>query len=327
MSHHIDALLAGIRAGDRGALARAITLIESTRPADQEPGMELLVQLQPTTAKALRIGVTGVPGVGKSTFLDAFGEHLTAAGLRIAVLAIDPTSSRSGGSILGDKTRMEQLSRNPQAFIRPSPGGLHPGGVARRTRETVTLCEAAGFDVILIETIGIGQSEISVADLVDTVILMVLAGAGDELQGIKRGIMELADILLVHKADGDNATPAALAATELAGAIRLLPRRFDSWQPTVHTCSAQTGSGIAETYQRVLDHRRALGEPGIEELRRQQSVQGFEDTLRDLVVSEFLSRPQVASQLDQLRRQVHDGSLHPRAAASRLTALLAPGTE
>lgn len=320
MTTDIDALLHGVQEGDRRTLARAITLVESGRSTDLGPSLELLNQLHSAdaTKDSIRIGITGVPGVGKSTFINAFGEYLIEQGLQVAVLAIDPTSTRSGGSILGDKTRMEQLSRNPQAFIRPTPGGLHPGGVARRTRDTIALCEAAGFDVILIETIGVGQSEVSVADIVDTVVLLALAGAGDDLQGIKRGIMELADVLIIHKADGDNELPSQAAATELASVINLLPRRFEAWQATVDTCSSLSGNGIPEVFSRIQEHRSALGNETIADNRREQALRGFDDTVRDLVISEFLHRPEIAQRRSDLQAKVRSGELHPTAAAVRL---------
>jgi LAO/AO transport system kinase len=320
MTTDIDALVHGVQEGDRRTLARAITLVESGLSADLDASLELLNQLHSaaTSKDSIRIGITGVPGVGKSTFINAFGEHMIQQGLQVAVLAIDPTSTRSGGSILGDKTRMEQLSRNPQAFIRPTPGGLHPGGVARRTRDTIALCEAAGFDAILVETIGVGQSEVSVADIVDTVVLLTLAGAGDDLQGIKRGIMELADVLVIHKSDGDNQLPSRVAASELANVINLLPRRFEAWQPTIDTCSSLSGQGIPEVFSRVQEHRSALGNKTIREHRREQSLRGFDDTLRDLVINEFLQRPEVAQRLGDLQAKVRSGELHPTAAAVRL---------
>ncbi|MEE2885982.1 MAG: methylmalonyl Co-A mutase-associated GTPase MeaB [Planctomycetota bacterium] len=322
MTHEIDELVAGVQSGDRRMLARAITLVESGRASDLESSIEILNRLHPTapTSSSIRIGITGVPGVGKSTFLDTFGEHLIEQGLSVAVLAIDPTSTLSGGSILADKTRMERLSHNPRAFIRPTPGGLHAGGVARQTRETIALCEAAGFEAILVETIGIGQSEVSVSDMVDTVVLLLLAGAGDELQGIKRGIMELADVMVVHKADGDNEQPAQSAAAELANVINLLPRRFTGWQPSLGTCSSLTGDGIAEVYTRVREHRAAIGDEEILSCRSKQNLQGFEDTLRDIVVADFLRDPKVADRLEAIRAQVLGGLLHPTAAAAQLLA-------
>ena len=322
MKPDIDALLAGIESGDRKMLARAITLVESSRASDFEAVVQLLDELhrKAPARPSIRIGVTGVPGVGKSTFLDTFGEHLTEQGLSVAVLAIDPTSSQSGGSILGDKTRMERLSRNPQAFIRPTPAGLHPGGIARRTREAIVVCEAAGFDVILVETVGIGQSEVSVSSIVDTVILLMLAGAGDDLQGIKRGIMEVADLVVMHKADGDNELAAQAAATELANVIHLLPRRSPDWQTNVGTCSSLTGHGIAETFSQVRAHRAALGDEEILKARREQDLEGFEATVRGMVVDHFMGHPGRSERLGQIRDEVREGRLHPTAAAARLLA-------
>jgi LAO/AO transport system kinase len=315
----IDPLFVGIQAGDRRALARAITLVESERRVDMEASQELLGRLGTASsagsAAAIRIGITGVPGVGKSTFIDRLGTLLIARQHRVAVLAIDPTSSLSGGSILGDKTRMAAMARDPNAFIRPSPGGQAVGGVGRRTREAILLCEAAGFDVVLVETIGVGQTEIAVSDMVDTFVLLMLAGAGDELQGIKRGIMELADVVVINKADGTNEPLARAAATEFGNALQLLPRRLAAWHPSVHTCSAQTGEGIEAVYAAVEAHRAALGTEGLATLRRDQAARWFEVTLRDLLVGEFMARPAVAGALPGLRAQVRAGELQPTAAA------------
>jgi LAO/AO transport system kinase len=314
MSSGVAQLVAGVSAGDRRVLAQAITLVESNRDEDLAATQELLAALAPRTGDAIRIGITGIPGVGKSTFIDAFGSMLTKRGKTVAVLAIDPSSSVSGGSILGDKTRMEQLSRDPNAFVRPSPGGAAIGGVARHTREGMLLCEAAGFDVVLIETIGVGQSEIAVADMVDTFVLLLLAGAGDELQGIKRGVMELADIVVVHKADGDNAQPAQLAARQYASALQLLQNRHTDWNPPALTCSSIEGTGITELLEQIEAHRQTLGEDGITTRRRDQAVRWFDTTLRELLVRKFLADTDIES----TRAKVRAGTLQPTAAALQL---------
>jgi len=312
-------LIDGVRRADRKMLARAITLVESSRGEDLRRSQALLEALATPEAKqAIRVGITGVPGVGKSTFIDVLGSALTADGHKVAVLAVDPSSTISGGSILGDKTRMERLSRDPNAFIRPTPGGGAFGGVARHTREALLLCEAAGFDIVLVETIGVGQSEVAVVDMVDTFVLLMLAGAGDELQGNKRGIMELTDLLVIHKADGDNVRKAELAAKEYENALQLLPRRHDAWKPEVLTCSAQTGAGIAEVFARIKAHRAALGEDGIAENRRAQALHWFEETLRDMLVRSFLEREDVAAALPDVRRRVREGAVPPTAAALEL---------
>lgn len=320
MSTGLNQLVAGIEGGDRRFLAQAITLIESNRDEDLEAAQQLLDAVSAETGRAMRIGITGVPGVGKSTFIDAFGVKLTRDGMKVAVLAVDPSSTISGGSILGDKTRMEHLSRDPNAFVRPTPGGSATGGVARHTRESILVCEAAGFDVIIVETIGVGQSEIAVADMVDTFVLLMLTGAGDELQGIKRGIMELADIVVIHKADGANEQPAKLAAREFQNALALLPNRTADWTPPVLTCSARTGAGIDEVFTTVQAHRTALGDTGLETLHHDQALHWFDATLRDLLVRNFLHRQDVADALPRIREQVHSGTVQPTAAVMQLLA-------
>ena len=261
---NIAKLVEGVRSGDRRALARAITLVESTREDHAEQAAEVLAAVLPGTGGAVRVGISGPPGVGKSTFIEALGAHLTEAGANLAVLAVDPSSARSGGSILGDKTRMERLTRDPKAFVRPSPSGTTVGGVARRTREALLLCEAAGYGVVLVETV--------VADLVDTFLLLVGPGGGDELQGIKRGVMELADLVVVTKADGDLAPAARQAEADHRHALGLLRPRFEGWRPPVLSCSARTGAGIDEVWAAVLDHRRTLeGTGALRHLRAEQA--------------------------------------------------------
>ena len=252
----VEAYERGVINDDLGTLARAVTLIESRSEEDRQIACNLLQRVLPRTGKAHRIGITGVPGVGKSTFIDNLGMRLLDAGHRVAVLAIDPTSQLSGGSILGDKTRMQRLATDPRAFVRPSPSGLSPGGVARRTRETMLLCEAAGYDVVLVETVGVGQGETAVADMVDFFLVLVLPGAGDELQGIKKGVFELADTLVVNKADGDGERRAKVALADLKAALRYLPRKRASWQPRALAVSGLTGLGIDELWTTIDDHRQ-----------------------------------------------------------------------
>ena len=315
----IDALAAGVQSGDIATLARAITLVESTRDADQDRAQELIERVLPHTGKAVRVGITGVPGVGKSTFIDALGSQLTAQGKRVAVLAIDPSSSLSGGSILGDKTRMERLSRDPAAYIRPSPGAGTLGGVARRTREALLLCEAAGFDVILVETIGVGQSEIAVAQLVDVFLLLALTGAGDELQGIKKGITEMADVVAITKADGDNTLRADSAKAQLAMALHLLHGSSGRPSPQVLTCSAREGTGLDEVWAAIEAFRSGLEEAGtLHTKRRQQALHWMEAALDDLLRARFESAPGVPEQLAAMRQRVLDGTLGPAAAARLL---------
>lgn len=319
---------AGVRAGDRATLARAITLIESRAEADVTLARVLLARLLPHTGGARRVGVTGVPGVGKSTFIDELGTRLTAQGKKVAVLAIDPTSSLSGGSILGDKTRMARLSINPAAFIRPSPSGLTPGGVARRTRETLLLCEAAGFDVVLVETVGVGQGETAVADMVDCFLVLMLPGSGDELQGIKKGILELADVIAVNKADGDNATKARLALSELTAALRYLPSRRPEWKTRALAISGQTGAGLDELWQTLEEHRAALVASGaLTRLRAEQGRAWMWALITERLGRVFRANPAVAAQLDATEQAVLDGRLSPTSASEQLlTAFGLDGT-
>ena len=264
----IHELADALRRGDRTALARAITLVESTRSDHREQAQRLLMALMPYAGAAMHVGITGVPGVGKSTTIEALGMHLIEQGHRVAVLAVDPSSTRTGGSILGDKTRMAQLAVHPHAYIRPSPTSGTLGGVARATRETIVLLEAAGFDVVLVETVGVGQSEVAVANMVDTFVFLTLARTGDQLQGIKKGVLELADIVVVNKADGEHAIEAGAAARELAAAIRLIYPRETLWRPPVLTMSARDGTGLTELWDTVLRHREVLVEAGAFEERR-----------------------------------------------------------
>ncbi|MCZ4282201.1 methylmalonyl Co-A mutase-associated GTPase MeaB [Kiloniella laminariae] len=312
----------GVLAGERRALARAITLIESTRRDHRSEADVLLEQILPHSGKSIRIGISGVPGVGKSTFIEAFGMHLIKAGHRVAVLAIDPSSQRTGGSILGDKTRMELLSRQQSAFIRPSPAGKTLGGVARRTREAMLLCEAAGFDVILVETVGVGQSETAVSEMVDMFLLLLLPGGGDELQGIKKGIMELADMVVVNKADGDLIPAANRAAAEYHAALGLMRPSSPNWKPAVKKCSALQEEGIAEIWEAIGRFREKLWESGeIPQKRAQQAKAWMWNEIRETLVIAFREDPQVAAALHQMESGVIEGQLAPASAANRLLNL------
>ncbi len=330
MSREIDvaALVAGVRAGDRRVVARAITLVESRRADHREQAQELLVELLPHAGGARRVGISGVPGVGKSTFIDRLGVDLTAAGSRVAVLAVDPSSARSGGSILGDKTRMSRLAVEASAYIRPSPTSGTLGGVAQATRESMVVVEAAGYDVVLVETVGVGQSEVTVAEMVDSFLFLTLARTGDQLQGIKRGILEIADVIAVNKADGPGAGEARTAARELAGAIRMLRGNDEEWQVPVLTCSGATGEGLEAVWATLVEHqdrRRASG--ALEERRREQQVRWTWQLVRDGLEHALRGHPGVRSVAPGLERAVLAGELTPALAARRIrdTFLAAPG--
>jgi LAO/AO transport system kinase len=308
-----------IRSGDRAALPRAITLLESTRADHREQAQQLLLELLPDSGDAHRVGITGVPGVGKSTTIEALGMYLIEQGHRVAVLAVDPSSTRTGGSILGDKTRMARLAQHPDAYIRPSPTSGTLGGVAKATRETVVLLEAAGFDVILIETVGVGQSEVAVANMVDTFLLLTLARAGDQLQGIKKGVLELADIVVVNKADGDHLLEARKAARELKSALRLIYPRGTLWLPPVLTMSAMEGTGLTEMWDTVEQHRQVLTDAGeFETRRRAQQVDWTWQMVRDTVLDRVLSNPSVRKIRADVERQVKAGELTPALAAQQI---------
>ncbi|OBF88208.1 ATPase/protein kinase [Mycobacterium sp. 852002-51152_SCH6134967] len=312
-------LAAAVADGDRAALARAITLVESTRVDHREQAQELLLKLTEHAGNSLHVGITGVPGVGKSTTIEALGMYLINQGHRVAVLAVDPSSTRTRGSILGDKTRMAQLAVHPDAYIRPSPTSGTLGGVAKATRETIVLLEAAGFDVVLVETVGVGQSEVTVANMVDTFVFLTLARTGDQLQGIKKGVLELADIVVVNKADGEHAIEAKRAARELAGAIRLIYPRERLWRPPVLTMSALEGTGLEELWATVLKHRDVLTEAGeFESRRRAQQVEWTWSMVRDSVLDRVLSNPNVKRMRAEIERQVRDGELTPALAAQQL---------
>ena len=314
----------GILAGDRLLLSQAITLVESRRADDQEIARQVLDAVLPQTGQSVRIGITGVPGVGKSTFIEAFGTYLTQQGHRLAVLTIDPTSQRSGGSLLGDKTRMDTLSMNPNAYIRPSPAGDSLGGVAQRTRESMLLCEAAGFDIILVETVGVGQSETVVHGMVDFFLLLMLAGAGDELQGMKRGIMELADALVITKADGDNLTTANRARMEYQNALHLFPPAGTGWFTPVLTCSALPDAsgkpvGITEVWQMIREHQQLTTQNGYRTHRRQQQqLTWFRALVQQRLESRFYAQPGIYDQLATLDEQVLAGTLLPAPAVEQL---------
>lgn len=315
----LDRLARDVRAGDRRALARAITLVESTRADHRVRAEALLSSLLPFTGSAVRIGISGPPGVGKSTFIEAFGRHLITLGHRVAVLAVDPTSRRSGGSILGDKTRMDGLAQRPEAFIRPSPAGSTLGGLARRSREVLLLCESAGYDMVLVETVGVGQSELAVADMTDLFLLLVSPGGGDELQGIKRGIMELADLVVVTKSDGDLATAARHAAADHKRALHLLRPPHPELHPTAMLVSSTVGDGIAEVADRVLaDHATLVESGGLALLRARQRKAWLWSEVTELVTERFRSDPQVAARLDDVETGVADGRIAPVAAARGL---------
>ncbi len=321
-------LAAEVRGGNRRAMAKAITLVESTRVDHQRQAQELLEHLLPATGSAARVGVTGVPGVGKSTFIEAFGLYLIEQGKRVAVLAVDPSSARSGGSILGDKTRMSRLSACPEAFIRPSPSAGSLGGVAQRTREGMLVCEAAGYDVVLVETVGVGQSEVTVSSMVDFFLVLMLPGAGDELQGIKKGILELADALAVNKADGDNIPLATRAMAEYRSALRLFRHGSSNWSPPVVSTSALESKGMDEIWNIIVDHRIKLGDSGeLMERRRHQQQAWLWSMLEDGLRRHFLARRDVQSLLPEMEAAVGRSNLTPTEAARRLLELLGDGQE
>ena len=316
-----EELIAALRRGDRRALARAITLIESTRPDHREEAERLVELLLPHTGGAVRIGISGPPGAGKSTFIERFGLDGIALGRRIAVLAVDPASKRSGGAILGDKTRMTELARSPAAFIRPSSAGDRRGGVARHTREAILLCEAAGFDAVLVETVGVGQAETAVAELVDIFVLILPPAAGDELQGIKRGVIELADLVLVNKADGELAAAAHRSAADYASAMRLLRPPLTEWQVPVRTVSALEGIGIGEVWDDVARFRTALEQSGAWSRRRaEQARVALWSEIGDSLLDHFRAAPTVARRLAAVEREVMAGARTPNAAARALLA-------
>lgn len=317
--YSVDDYVTGIRAGNRTMLSQAITLIESSLTSHYRKAQEIIEKCLPFTGNSLRIGITGVPGAGKSTFIETFGMHVTSLGRKIAVLAIDPSSEQTGGSILGDKTRMEQLSSHPSAFIRPSPSSGTLGGVARKTRESIILCEAAGYDTILVETVGVGQSETEVHSMVDFFLLLMLAGAGDEIQGIKRGIMEMADMIAITKADGQNVLNAEGAKILYQNALHLFPPPPSGWRPRVVTCSAKKDIGIAELWNVILeyvDYTRRTGY--FDELRLQQAVIRMDNTIREYLHSSFYNNPDVKNAREEIEKHLKEGTLTSYAAAYQL---------
>jgi len=316
-----DELFNGVSQRNRVLLSRAITLIESSKHDHQELAQALIEKCLPYSGKSIRIGITGVPGVGKSTFIEAFGNHLTAIGKKVAVLAIDPSSQISKGSILGDKTRMEKLSSNPDAFIRPSPSAGTLGGVARKTRESIVLCEAAGFDVIIVETVGVGQSETAARSMVDFFLLLQLPGAGDELQGIKRGIMEMADAIFVNKAEGENLNKAKIAAAEIKNAIHLMPAHPSGWIVEVGLCSALSGSGISEIWKTIEQYTDQTKKSGyFKNFRHEQEVNRFRQTVIEILQSDFLRSQDIAHLNDELEKKVFNSKLSPYTAAQQIVS-------
>jgi LAO/AO transport system kinase len=314
--------VAGVVGGDRAVLARAITLVESDREEDRSLAEDLITRLHAVESRAIRVGISGVPGAGKSTLIDALGMHVVGQGKRVAVLAVDPSSTISGGSILGDKTRMPKLSTKDEAFVRPSPSATTLGGVARRTRETMIVCEAAAFDVIIVETVGVGQSETAVADMVDTFVLLALPGSGDELQGIKKGILELADIVSVSKSDGDNVQKANDAKRALELALGMVQRRHPSWEPPVMQTSALTGAGIPELWSAILRHRSTLEQSGdLERDRREQRRRALWHVLEEEVMRALRSDASVRALAAKLEEEVARGVRLPSDAARELVAV------
>jgi LAO/AO transport system kinase len=319
----VAALARAIRAGERAGLARAITLIESKRGDHRKSAHGLVQELLPQTGNAVRLGITGAPGVGKSLTIDALGTFLTGQGHRVAVLAVDPSSTRSGGSILGDKTRMARLAVDANAFVRPSPSSGTLGGVAAKTRESMLLCEAAGYDIVVVETVGTGQSETAVADMTDFFLALMLPGAGDELQGIKKGLVELADMIAINKADGDNVERARSAAAEYRAALHILTPRSPNWTPPVVTYSALTGDGIGELWAQVLAHRERMSASGeLAARRREQQVKWMHSMLEERMFARLKSDPSLRAKLRQAEAAVADGRLAATLAVERLAGAL-----
>jgi len=322
-SQDVEQLARELRAGDRTVLSRAITLIESKRADHRRSAAALMQTLLPHTGQAVRVGITGAPGVGKSTLIDALGSMVTGQAHKVAVLAVDPSSRRTGGSILADKTRMARLANDPNAFIRPSPSSGTLGGVAAKTRETMLLCEAANYDVVLVETIGVGQSEIAVADMTDFFLVLALPGAGDELQALKKGVVELADMIGVNKADGDNIPRAKLAASQFSAALHILSPRSPHWSPPVVTCSAQSGDGIEALWSHILDHKTRLAACGELQARRgEQQVKWMWTMLEERLFEPLRSDRALKSALPRIEAEVAAGKLAPASAVEKIAAML-----
>ncbi|MDX2362632.1 MAG: methylmalonyl Co-A mutase-associated GTPase MeaB [Crocinitomicaceae bacterium] len=314
-----DQIFAGIREGDRAMLSAGITLVESKNPEHRADANSLIQLCLPFCGNSIRVGITGVPGVGKSTFIESFGQVLIEAGKKVAVLAIDPSSAITGGSILGDKTRMQELSTMDEVFIRPSPAGDTLGGVARKTRESIVLCEAAGFDMILIETVGVGQSETVVKSMVDFFLLLMLSGAGDELQGIKKGIMEMADALVITKADGDNVKKSNLAAREYKNALHLFPPNANDWIPEVFTCSSLDGTNVDRVYQVIEDFEAKISENGfMAHARSEQDALWLSETLKELILSDFFLDEEMLKELKIMEVEVANGAITSFQAADKI---------
>src|SRR5262245_33980585 len=316
-------LARGIRGGARAVIARAITLVESRRADHQKAARHLVQEILPATGNAVRVGITGVPGVGKSTTIDALGSFLTGNGLKVAVLAVDPSSARTGGSILADKTRMSRLSTDPSAFVRPSPSSGTLGGVAAKTRESMLILEAAGYDIVLVETVGTGQSETMVADMTDCFLVLMLPGAGDEMQGLKKGVVELADMIAINKADGDNLKRAKAAAAEYRAALHILTPRSPNWSPPVVTYSALTGDGVAELWGSVLDHRDRMTKAGeLDTRRREQQVKWMWAMLEDRVFARLKSDPALKAKLPRIEAAVAEGRMSAAVAVDEIASAL-----
>lgn len=317
--HSVEEYVDGIRSGNIALLSKAVTLVESSRPEHQRIAQEIIMKCLPFSGNSIRIGITGVPGVGKSTFIEALGKHITLHGGKLAVLAIDPSSERSKGSILGDKTRMEELSVDKNAYIRPSPSAGSLGGVARKTRETIVLCEAAGFDHIFIETVGVGQSETAVHSMSDFFLLLMLAGAGDELQGIKRGIMEMADLIAINKADGNNQEKAQMARRQYVNALHLFPPKESKWVPGVLTCSALTKTGIAEIWDTILEYKQLVADNGyFNQKRQEQASYWMHETIEEYIRRSFYQHPVMKEKIKDYEKRVLNSELSSFAAAGEL---------
>lgn len=320
----VEEYVNGILSGNVALLSKAVTLVESSRPEHQEVAQQVIIKCLPYSGHSVRIGITGVPGVGKSTFIEAMGTYITRGGGKLAVLAIDPSSERSKGSILGDKTRMENLSVDKNAYIRPSPSAGSLGGVARKTRETIILCEAAGFNHIFIETVGVGQSETAVHSMTDFFLLLMLAGAGDELQGIKRGIMEMADLIAINKAEGSNYDKAQMAKRQYQNALHLFPNKESDWVPLVLTCSALTNTGIAEVWQKVEEFRKLASENGyFLRKRKEQASYWMHETIEEHIKRSFYFHPQMKERIKEYEQKVFNSELSSFAAAGELLRIFA----